>query len=134
VPNHAATRARITARTKDTKLAAFEPVFFGLGFLALADFAGDFFAGGLDREVPVFPGLFEPRVEVRDAMDPRLSADRVCPSHVESARGVRVASTTVSVRSTRGAEHTDSSGTLDTTRQQEARSVQSLATSRRRTS
>ena len=81
-----------------------------LGLLALADFAGDFFAGGLDREVPVFPGLFEPRVEVRDAMDPRLSADRVCPSHVEVARGVRVASTTVSVRSTRGAEHTDSPG------------------------
>jgi hypothetical protein len=88
VPNQAAIRARTTALTKDAKLAAFEPVFFGLGFLALA---GDFFAGGLDREVPVFPGLFEPRVEVRDAMQPRLSADRVCPSHVESARGVRVA-------------------------------------------
>lgn len=76
---------------KEAKPEAFEPVFFGLGFLALADFAGDFFAGGLDREVPVFPGLFEPRVEVRDAMDPRLSADRVCPSHVESAGAVRVA-------------------------------------------
>jgi hypothetical protein len=56
--------------------------------LAPEDLEDDFFAGGLEREEPVLPVLLpEPRVEVRDAMPTRLSANRAHPGSPTAAAG-----------------------------------------------